>query len=300
MKDNGQADYCDFYGVVLRAIFTNPQDRDDFRFFYADFLTDPREDFDLEIRFHAKDGTTLRHLLADPKLSYASYRLRGSACFVPWNQASTIIPPFLLPPLRGRFLLLHGAAVTKRAGRCTLIMAPHYQGKTSLTLMLVLRRSFRYLTEDLILLESCTGLVYPLNKPAGIRHGTLNTLPELRDLLGACVEQREYISHVTGPISIVKIACLKADSFQKGPQGVKTIVFPADRGRECRPTRIAALTPAECLKKLTQHRFKTGIPLVDEMRQLLYLSREAKAYSIEYDLSSPASLEEAGRMLDDL
>ncbi len=80
-----------------------------------------------------------------------------------------------LKRLRERSLILHAAWVAK-GRRSVLIAGPHGAGKTTLAMALELRRGWRVLSDDVVLLDA-SGAAEPLERPVSVKPGT--ALPEL-------------------------------------------------------------------------------------------------------------------------
>jgi len=79
--------------------------------------------------------------------------------------------------LKSHFLL-HGAAVSLN-GDGLAIMGPSYCGKTSLTLQLLLRKGFRFFSDDQLAISRTTHLIDPFPRGIGIRENTLAFFNEL-------------------------------------------------------------------------------------------------------------------------
>lgn len=289
-----------FFDAVVAMEFDNKNDRDGFNFFYSDYQCSNDRRPDLTIRFSSKDRAgVLRELLSNPALNFARYRQTGDKKFRLWRKRATIIPPFILPPLRGRFMLLHGAALVSANDGPTpsgmLIMAEHYQGKTSLTLNLIARAGFKYLTEDLIPLEVSTGLIYPMNKPGGVRYKTIDLVPGLRERLAATKEKRKYVSLVTGDIYVGKLHNLYKGSHYRNPVSPKVVIFPSDKGEKHLSPNLRPITKHELFRRLTMHRFNAGLPVNDELRHCLSMAKECRGYVLEYSLQR--HLGNAGKLL---
>jgi hypothetical protein len=289
-----------FFGAVVAMQFDNENDRDGFNFFYSDYQCGNDCHPDLTIRFSSTDQAgVLRELLSNPALNFARYRQKGDRKFHLWRKRATIIPPFILPPLKGRFMLLHGAALVSACDGPVpsgmLIMAEHYQGKTSLTLSLIARAGFKYLTEDLIPFEVSTGLIYPMNKPGGVRYKTIDLVPGLRKRLAATKEKRKYVSLVTGDIYVGKLHNLYKGSHYRKPVSPKVVIFPSDKGEKHSRPNLRPITKYELFRRLTMHRFNAGLPVNDELRYCLSMAKECRGYVLEYSLQR--HLGDAGKLV---
>ncbi len=76
-----------------------------------------------------------------------------------------------------KILALHGAAVEHK-GKAYLFLAPTTGGKTTLTAFLT-SKGFGYLTDDCILLDRETFVIYPSPRPIHLRRGGLEVLQSL-------------------------------------------------------------------------------------------------------------------------
>lgn len=85
---------------------------------------------------------------------------------------------YIAVSLKSHFLF-HGAAVS-RDGDGMVISGPSYYGKTSLTLQLLLRKGFRFLSDDQLAINRETRLIDPFPRGIGIRENTLAFFDELQ------------------------------------------------------------------------------------------------------------------------
>jgi len=89
-----------------------------------------------------------------------------------WNHFHTPIPPFLVEPYVGKYLLLHGCGVCSQDGKTTLIIGDSMSGKTYLTLRL-LQESYKLVTDDLVVFDYDNELLLPYSKPIGLRENSI-------------------------------------------------------------------------------------------------------------------------------
>ncbi len=78
------------------------------------------------------------------------------------------------PSYNDNVLALHGAAV-EWEGKCYVFLASTTSGKTTLTSYLI-HQGFGYLTDDCVLLDRNSYMVYPFSTPLHLRDGGLNVL----------------------------------------------------------------------------------------------------------------------------
>ncbi|MFC1716956.1 hypothetical protein ACFL6S_25030 [Candidatus Poribacteria bacterium] len=91
--------------------------------------------------------------------------------------ASLLVSNYIAGNMKSHFLL-HGAAISYN-GNGMAIAGPSYYGKTSLTLQLLLRKGFRFLSDDQLAINRATHLVDPFPRGIGIRENTLAFFDEL-------------------------------------------------------------------------------------------------------------------------
>ena len=113
-------------------------------------------------------------------------RFRNGSGWRDWTFADTPLPPFSVPPLTARHLVLHGSCVTSGDG-AVAVVGPSFAGKSAL-LLESLRLGGRAVADDLVVVTpALTGppAVWRYPKPVGVRRPTLDLLPWLRDPFGA-------------------------------------------------------------------------------------------------------------------
>lgn len=99
---------------------------------------------------HSEDD--VRTVCAEPTAAASGYRV---------TQALTAE---VIKELRGRFLLLHAAAV-EIGGRALVLVAPSGTGKSTAARMLCSAADARYLTDETVIIDPRTRLVFPYPKP---------------------------------------------------------------------------------------------------------------------------------------
>ena len=109
--------------------------------------------------------------------------------FLPWFHEDTFLPPLQITPLKGRFLVLHGCAVTYQE-KSFIFIAPSMSGKTSLTLYL-LNRGFNCVTDDLIFIKETR--IIPYRKPVGFREATIDILPEMKNIANRVITNETLV-----------------------------------------------------------------------------------------------------------
>jgi hypothetical protein len=85
-----------------------------------------------------------------------------------WNVLDPPIPPFVLSPIRDRFVGFHGGAVQTPDNAVVMILGSRGSGKTTIILTLANDYNCRVLTDESIFLHRRTRLIEPFPQPAGI------------------------------------------------------------------------------------------------------------------------------------
>lgn len=70
------------------------------------------------------------------------------------------------------YLWLDASALLTPAGKLVLISGPSHSGKTTLTLAMALAHNWKILAEDIVLIDSQTGLLAPFARPLSLRPDT--------------------------------------------------------------------------------------------------------------------------------
>ncbi|WP_142000304.1 hypothetical protein [Amycolatopsis cihanbeyliensis] len=78
-----------------------------------------------------------------------------------WKSADPPFPPVELAPLADRFVRLHGAAVSDRAGRAVVILGESGFGKTTLSSELCLEHGYRLLADEDVFIHRRGSVVEP-------------------------------------------------------------------------------------------------------------------------------------------
>ena len=106
------------------------------------------------------------------------FRTPGAEEWLSWDDDNTPIPPFTVPPLCGRFLVLHGSAARVN-GRTFGFCGPSFAGKSSLLLSLAWRGA-DVVADDALVFPIGTATLLRWPKAVGVRKPTLDLLPWLR------------------------------------------------------------------------------------------------------------------------
>lgn len=143
-------------------------------------------------------------------------------CRESWNNVSTPIPPFLLKPYRGKYVLVHGCGVCANNGKKTLIIGDSMTGKTFLSLRLIME-NYKLITDDLIIFDYQNSNVLPYSKPIGLREKSLCLDSRLKNyvtdnhneklVFTANSGEKTWLVHIDDifPHSLYRDICFKID-----------------------------------------------------------------------------------------
>ena len=121
----------------------------------------------------------IHHVLGPFQETKQIYRKHNSA-WEKWTSKNTPLPPFTIPPLAGKFLVLHGCCI-QIDQKTIAFCGPSFAGKSSLLLESVYQGALA-ISDDLVIIEFISDgkpLVWRYPKPVGIRQPTLSLLPWL-------------------------------------------------------------------------------------------------------------------------
>jgi len=276
-----QSEIFDFFGLNTKVCVKSKDDLESIKFFYNEFISLEKNKYDLKIFFNTKkDGGIMNNFMENPDFVSCSFCFNGQKPSE-WKSKGTILPPLSLPPLNEKFFLMHGASIVKKnCDEAALIVAEHYQGKTSLTLSSVANFGFQYLTEDLLVIERKLGYIHPLNKPGGIRYRTIPIIEGLKEKLIKTINVKKYISHITGELDVVKLNDVYKDSFCKKKKFVKLIIFPHNGKEDFEKPQIKQLNFLDLFEKLSEHSFANNSSRDETLKEIIYLLRGVDAYTI--------------------
>ncbi|NOT02537.1 MAG: hypothetical protein HOP29_18170 [Phycisphaerales bacterium] len=181
------------------------------------------------------------------------------------------------------YLAVH-AGVVERNGRAALFAAPPQHGKSTLTLGLV-RRGWRYLSDEFALLEPSSGHVHPYPKAICVKEGSFTVLNELGLSGGA---RRFYDKGKKGRVTFVR-----PSDCHEGAQGG---VCPIGSVFFCRyepgaVPRMTAVSRADAVLRLTRVTFNFRKYRARGVELLADVVRNAECYELTSgDLSRTCDL----------
>lgn len=171
--------YLNFFGSKVFINTSHSRDADWIKFIFRYYLTEPTNDFDVEIDFSC-DINTFRDTFLKNRCVYDfGVKVKGMN-EERWNSNNTPLPPFLLPPLAGNYMLCHGCAVLSKYNKLNIIIGPSMSGKTA-TLLRFIDLGFKMVADDLLVIKVSEAKLIPYYKPIGLREGTLLCYPHLNE-----------------------------------------------------------------------------------------------------------------------
>jgi hypothetical protein len=165
-------------------------------------------------------------------------------------------------------LLIHAGAVVDQSGRAILLPADSGSGKTTVVTGL-LKRGFRYLSDEAAAVDPATFLIHPFAKPLSIKPGTQTLFPDLRPD-DDYVELADGYWHVD-PRSI-------ATGELATPSRLSLIVCP--HYIPAAKTELRSLRPAEACLRLGRQVINVKLWKGRALPILARLAREADCYEL--------------------
>jgi hypothetical protein len=196
--------YLNFYGLPVCLRSQSQQIHSEFEFIFEMFKGDDVENYAFDIEFF--------FVIENPKSS--SLKLEAEMLNLTWTSANychdditkavyrktrskflklqrydkwptdmMVLPPFNLEPLNHQFIVIEGNSLINRDGKTCLIVGAWWQGKTTLTTLL-LERGYTFLSDGLIVLDRQTFDVKKYSTLCAFRH---YNIPELGNFGNALV-----------------------------------------------------------------------------------------------------------------
>jgi hypothetical protein len=180
-----------FMGTTVACFVPAEEDLAHLQYYLRDHLSpDPAAaEPDLQIRLETADGRPFTAALGTPVPKQVWTRARRERLWTRYEEFGARstrpapVPPFALPPLATRVQVRHGAAVAAPDGssRALAITGDSGAGKSILVAYLLRCRSWRFISDDLLVLDrgSAAPAVHYYGRPIGVRERTMRLLPWL-------------------------------------------------------------------------------------------------------------------------
>jgi hypothetical protein len=153
----------------------------------------------VEVSLSAEGGFFRSLLTKDRSLKKVSWRHEGSGRdheFADWSGAPSVLPPFAVPSVSENLVVAPGTAV-EWGGRALILIAPPHCGKTTMCRQLV-SHGGTLLSDNLIVLERRTQLVWPMLGPIGLRGSARSAAASVPE-----PSKRRTVSEITGEVTLV-------------------------------------------------------------------------------------------------
>jgi len=285
-----------FFGVSADVRAATPSDKDHLDFYFSEFRRSNSDKGEVTLFFlRAPDGRSFFDLPIEPKRHPPIYYAwKGPP--QRWKWEDSPLPPFLLPPLSERLLVLHASAVGANSGEAVLFLGDNYTGKSTIALQMA-SRGYRLITDGLAVFES--GLIYTLPKPVGIRSNSLDLIPFAKPIIDANrADIRQYTSAVTGPIYLVPFHAVSQRQGSSQDTYLPRLIIFLNPGEPER-TRLAPLTQGQGVVQLAQALCRHRIPPELALCRLCDIVENARCYTLRYSFQ-PESFAAAAEMICNL
>jgi hypothetical protein len=165
-------------------------------------------------------------------------------------------------------LLIHAGAVVDQSGRAILLPADSGSGKTTVVTGL-LKRGFRYLSDEAAALDPETFLIHPFAKPLSIKSGTQALFPDLRP-------DDDYVELADGYWHVDPGSFATAEPAP--PSRVALIVCP--RYIPAAKTELRSLSPAQACLRLGRQVINFDLWKRRALPILARIAGEARCYEL--------------------
>ena len=176
----------------------------------------------------------------------------GGVVLENWPYLHPPLPPFVLDPLRGRFVGFHAGAVGIGCGLCWLFVGARGAGKTTACLMMVNKFGCELLTDETVFVHRRTLLVEPFPRMVKVRHGGFG---------GA--SDRACSRVANAPAAIQRIFFLNPDS-------------------SAHDASLGALTQDQVFRRLLSHHLDVGADADEAMVSVAIVARSVESYELTY------------------
>ena len=175
-----------FFGVTAQITVPTAGDIAHLRYYLRDHLTTVSRSADVHIRLATEDGSSFVCAIGGQLAKRMWWRLPGQ----PWTlyeefrrqaHRPSLVPPFGIRPLRDSVRVRHGGAVAAPAGYPGALAVTGDSGAgKSVAVLHLLREGWRFISDDLLVLDRRERYVHYYGRPIGVRECSLPLLSWIR------------------------------------------------------------------------------------------------------------------------
>jgi len=202
-----------------------------------------------------------------------------------WPTDKMVIPPFNIEPLKNNFLVIEGNALISPEGKVCLILGGWWQGKTTLTALL-LKMGYLFLSDGLIVIDRETRMVKPYSTLCAFRY---YNIPELGDLGNAIINHPKTIqveSPNTGLIYLNHFSSFFPITLSK--TSYPSFIAICERNKAL--TSFIDLDLENFILKAWEFRVECGLDRNEFFQEMLSLYKETNCFSLIYSNLSEGAL----------
>jgi hypothetical protein len=202
-----------------------------------------------------------------------------------WPTNEMVIPPFNIEPLKSKFLVIEGNALINNEGKVCLIVGGWWQGKTTLTAIL-LRMGYSFLSDGLIVIDRQSQRVKSYSTLCAFRY---YNIPELDDLGNAIVQHPKTIqveSPNTGLIYLNHFSSFFPGRVsESSPPSFIAICKKSEN-----TTNVKSLNMKDFILETWLYRIECGLNRNEFFQDLLSLYETAQCFTLTYSNLSEGAL----------
>ncbi|MCC0094602.1 hypothetical protein K7B10_07355 [Streptomyces flavotricini] len=134
-----------------------------------------RRTADVLVRLESDAQADMLHRSCADERPGVRYRMPGDPQWHALAGHLPALPPLATPPYRGRFVALHAALLVPASGQALLVCGNQKAGKTTAALWARNAGLASVATDEVVLLDSLTGVVFGVPLPVAVRSGEQRT-----------------------------------------------------------------------------------------------------------------------------
>jgi len=297
--------YLNFYGCYVCVRSQSKAMHSEFEFIFEVFCTSPSS-VEHYIEFFFLIEINLNQSLEQPKqleeltwtianychddLVKAVYRRMNNKLtklqrYDKWPTDEMVIPPFNIEPLKNKFLVIEGNALINNEGKVCLIVGGWWQGKTTLTAIL-LRMGYSFLSDGLIVIDRQSQRVKSYSTLCAFRY---YNIPELDDLGNAIVQHPKTIQVESPNTGLIYL-----NHFSSFFPGRVSEASPPSFIAICKKsentTNVKSLNMKDFILETWPYRIECGLNRNEFFQDLLSLYETAQCFTLTYSNLSEGAL----------